>query len=130
MEHIPAMPSTRASGKHYEEEAAAYLEAHGFRIIERNFRCRIGEIDLIARDMSGSEPVLVFAEVKFRTSPECAGGPLMAVGIRKQRTISRTAQYYLIKNRLSETGTPCRFDVIAITPGKLTHVRDAFPCRA
>ena len=129
MESREQTENTRAAGKRYEDQAAEYLTEQGFLIRERNFRCRLGEIDLIAEDVSGEKPVLVFTEVKFRTSPDVAGGPLSAVGMRKQRTISRVAQFYLMRNGLPEIGTPCRFDVIAITPEGITHIRDAFPYR-
>lgn len=121
--------NTRAAGKQYEAQAADFLTDHGYRILEKNFRCRLGEIDLIVEDPAHEKPVLVFTEVKYRTSPDVAGGPLSAVGIRKQKTISRVAQFYLMRNGLPESGTPCRFDVIAITPEGITHIEDAFPYR-
>ena len=129
MESREQTVNTRAAGKRYEEQAAAYLTEQGYCIREKNFRCRLGEIDLIAEDQSREKSVLVFTEVKYRTSADSAGGPLAAVGIRKQKTISRVAQFYLMSNGLPEIGTPCRFDVIAITPEGITHIKDAFPYR-
>lgn len=129
MESREQTENTRAAGKRYEEQAAEYLAELGYRIREKNFRCRMGEIDLIAEDPGSGRPTIVFTEVKYRTSPDIAGGPLAAVGMRKQKTISRVAQFYLMRNGLPEIGTPCRFDVIAITPEGITHIRDAFPYR-
>ena len=111
----------RTVGTAYEDLAAAYLEEHGCRILLRNFRTRAGEIDIIARDGR----YLVFAEVKYRRGAG-SGDPAAAVDAKKQRTISRMAALYLIRSRLPED-TPCRFDVIAVTPEGIRHIKDAFP---
>lgn len=84
--------STRETGTRYEEKAALFLEQQGYRILEKNFRCRKGEIDLIAMD----QEYLCFVEVKFRESSDC-GGPFLAVDNRKQRRICQTALFYLMK---------------------------------
>ena len=110
----------RQTGADYEELACRYLRAQGYRIRQTNYRCRQGEIDIVAMD--GQE--LVFIEVKYRAS-ESGGGPLSAVTYRKQRTISRVALYYLFQHHLPDT-TPCRFDVIGITDEKVTLIKDAF----
>lgn len=107
-------------GKEYEDFAVKYLESRGFRILERNFRCRNGEVDIIARDGG----TLVFAEVKYR-STERMGNPLETVNREKQRRICRSARYYMMIKHLPED-TPCRFDVIGILGSELRHVRDAF----
>ena len=99
----------RMVGSRYEQEAAAFLSKQGLTIREQNFRCRAGEIDLIA----SQEGTLVFCEVKYRYDGS-AGDPAAAVDYRKQQTIFRVAQWYLQKQRLPED-TPCRFDVVAIT---------------
>lgn len=99
----------RKTGGRYEEVAVSYLEEHGMEILGRNYRCRMGEIDIVAREGR----TYVFCEVKFRTSCR-AGDPAEAVDFRKQATIFRVAAYYLKQHRLSEE-TPCRFDVVAIT---------------
>ena len=72
-------------------QAAAYLKKKGYRILEANFRCRFGEIDLIARDGA----YLVFIEVKYRSSLK-DGDSLEAVNRGKQRKIIRVAEYYLL----------------------------------
>ena len=99
----------RTVGSRYEQEAAAFLNQKGLDIVEKNYRCRVGEIDLIARDGE----TLVFCEVKYRYNGG-AGDPAAAVDYRKQQTIFRVAQWYLRQRHLPED-TPCRFDVVAIT---------------
>jgi len=113
----------RQLGKIQEERAAEYLTGLGYEILEKNFRCRLGEIDIIAKDQN----VIVFVEVKFRQS-FTSGDPLSSVDIKKQKIISRVALYYLLKSGLGEN-VPCRFDVIGITPEEITHVREAFEYR-
>jgi putative endonuclease len=97
----------RALGKTGEEAAVRYLQAHGYRILERNFRCRFGEIDLIARDAG----VLVFIEVKTRRS-HTFGPPAMAVTSAKQRHLIKAAQLFL--SRTGRQHEVCRFDVISV----------------
>ena len=114
----------RKTGAFYEEAAAGYLTRCGCRIVARNFRCRAGEIDVIAIDESDEIPVLVFAEVKYRGS-RTGGYPEEAVTPRKQQTIRKVALYYMAANKI-RSGTPCRFDVVAIEGGLLRHIRNAF----
>ena len=104
--------NNRAIGTDYETRACEFLETQGFSVLERNFRCRQGEIDIIARDGA----YLVFVEVS---------SPLSAVDFRKQKKISRVALYYLTKNGLPET-TPCRFDVVGISPKETVLIKNAF----
>ncbi len=113
----------RMVGSAHEACAAEYLTGCGYRILERNFRCRAGEIDLIARDGE----YLVFVEVKYRRDPS-AGDPLEAVDRKKQRKISRTAAYYCLRAGYGET-TPCRFDVVAFRGEEIQLVKNAFPYR-
>lgn len=118
------MRNQRTVGSRYEQEAAAFLSKKGLTIITQNYRCRAGEIDLIARDGQ----TLVFCEVKYRYNGG-SGDPAAAVDYRKQQTIFRVAQWYLQVSRLPED-TPCRFDVVAITGvGERLQIRwipDAF----
>lgn len=112
----------RQTGTYYEELAAEYLKGQGLSVIEKNFRCRQGEIDLIARDGE----YLVFVEVKYRQS-EREGSSLAAVHKRKQRVICRTAWYYLAFC-VGNMDIPCRFDVVGID-GKeeeISWVKNAF----
>lgn len=114
----------RQTGTAYEEQAAKWLEAHGYRILKRNYRCRQGEIDLIAED----GPCLVFIEVKYRRDSQ-TGHPAEAVDIRKQRRITRTALYYCCEQRIPET-RECRFDVVSILQDKIEHIINAFEMQA
>lgn len=110
----------RATGSRYEEQAAVFLQERGVRILERNFRCRQGEIDLIGREGN----TVVFFEVKYRKNAAC-GMPAEAVDGRKQMRICRTADFYRMKRRLCDS-VSMRFDVIAILNGEITWYRNAF----
>lgn len=110
----------RKTGTKYETFAAEYLEKQGYEILERNFRCRLGEIDLIARDGL----YLVFIEVKYRKNTSC-GSAATAVFSKKQQSISRVAAFYLLKKHLPES-TPCRFDVAAIDGEEIQIYKNAF----
>lgn len=112
--------NTRSIGTYYESVAVKYLEGLGYKILERNFRCKTGEIDIIAKDGK----YIVFTEVKYRKNT-LSGYAREAVGIKKQKTIYRCALYYLSKNGLSEYDC-CRFDVIAICKDSLHHIKNAF----
>jgi putative endonuclease len=74
--------NNRKTGGNYEQAAGFYLEQHGYQILQYNYRCRIGEIDIVAKEGEN----LVFCEVKYRTGPG-KGSPLEAVDARKQRKI-------------------------------------------
>lgn len=110
----------RAVGTAYEKRAGAYLEKQGYQIIEYNFRCRGGEIDIVARDGT----YLVFVEVKYRRN-EGAGNPLEAVNHKKQQIISKTASYYCLTHGYGEM-TPCRFDVAAVLGNEISLIKNAF----
>jgi putative endonuclease len=100
--------------------AAAFLRRRGYRIVERNFRCRAGEIDLIARDGD----TLVFVEVRARASARF-GAAIENVTVAKQRQVARVARWYLAQCR-EVAPPPCRFDVVGITGDEVEHIRDAF----
>lgn len=96
------------SGIKGEDLAVSLLRKKGYKIIERNFRIRGGEIDIIAQDGD----ILVFVEVKARSSEEF-GSPLEAITYRKMKSLIKTAQFYKIKNpNLPEA---MRIDAVAIT---------------
>jgi putative endonuclease len=95
------------TGKEGEKIAAAFLKKNGYKIIEKNFRCALGEIDIIAREKGE----LVFIEVKTRRSSEL-GYPEQAVGINKQKKMSQLALWYLQKK---DADTEARFDVVAVS---------------
>jgi putative endonuclease len=116
----------KRTGNQGEEIAANFLIARGFRVLERNFRCKGGEVDIIARDPGDKS--LVFIEVKARRSL-AYGVPQLAVTAFKQRQISKAALTWLSKNRLHDQNA--RFDVIAIllhTDGlhAIDHIKNAF----
>lgn len=94
-------------GKLGEQLAADYLEKAGYRILQRNYRCRFGEIDIIAKEGD----TIVFVEVKSRRSDNY-GAPQFAVGIEKQRRISKISLYYIQTNRLESFNA--RYDVVAV----------------
>ena len=110
----------RAVGTDYEKRVGVYLEEQGYQILEYNFWCRRGEIDIVAKDGK----YLVFVEVKYRRT-EGTGNPLEAVDRRKQRTISNVAMYYLASHSLGGE-TPCRFDVAAVLGEEIRLIKNAF----
>lgn len=114
----------RKVGSVYESLAAEHLIGKGYRILERNYRCRLGEVDLIAEKEIGGIFWLVFVEVKYRASLTY-GYPAEAVTASKQRTIHKVAGYYLMQHRYT-TQTPCRFDVISILGSEITHLEGVF----
>ena len=112
--------NNRRTGSHYESQVAAFLEGQGFQILEKNYRCRSGEIDLIARDGR----YLVFIEVKFRSSNH-AGYALEAINPRKAAQVRRVAEFYLYQKRYPEN-TPVRFDAAGIDGTNITYIKHAF----
>lgn len=114
--------NTRVRGMRAEGVAVRYLEKLGYRVIERNFLCKAGEIDLIARHDGN----LVFVEVRSRHG-EQAVDPIYSVDLRKQKKLIRTAEYYL-SSRFSQYPV-CRFDVVIVTlgnPPDVVVLQDAF----
>ena len=85
----------REVGTRQESRAAEYLESLGYHILVRNFRCRFGEIDLIAKQ----DDTYIFIEVKYRTG-RTAGDPTSAVDGKKQKKISKTADYYRMLHQI------------------------------
>lgn len=111
-------------GKWGEEEAARYLRRKGLKVLERNVRTPVGEIDIVARQGR----TLVFVEVKTRRGT-LFGVPQEAVGPVKQRQILRSAQWYLGGGK--GRGLQPRFDVVAVIAGRdgaaeIEHIPDAF----
>lgn len=110
----------RKRGSYYEAAAAAWLKKQGYEILESNFRCRAGEIDLIAKD----ENMLVFIEVKYRSTDK-KGSPAQAVDSHKRRRIIAAARWYMA-GRGMDTSVPVRFDVAAICGSTVTLYKNAF----
>lgn len=113
-----------ARGAQGERIAADYLQRFGYRIEKRNYRCRQGEIDIVAWDGA----VLVFVEVRTRSGEDLAA-LLASVGRRKQHRITRVAMAYVQEHEVRDT--ELRFDVVAVTcppdrPPEVAHVPAAF----
>lgn len=120
-------PSTRTCGDKFEQLAAEYLQQQnkGMCLIQRNFRCRMGEIDLIfiqkgakkdqivKKEHVVKEEQVVFVEVRFRNNTFYGGG-IQSVDFRKQRKLIKAAGLFL-KTRPLYSNLPCRFDVVGIT---------------
>ncbi|MDO7787213.1 YraN family protein [Desulforamulus aquiferis] len=108
-----------------EEEAVRYLQELGWKLVQRNYRCRIGEIDIIARDPRG---FLVFVEVRSR-SGKGYGSPEESVVSRKQHKLRLLANQYLQAHPRDSEG-PCRIDVLAVTfegdSKIINHIINAF----
>ncbi len=113
----------KSLGKAGEDLAECYLERQGYAIVERNYRCPLGEIDLVAL----SKRVVVFVEVKTRRV-DTSGTPLESVNAAKQRRLKRVALHYLSKHHLHDRDV--QFDVVGISlrsdPPAVRHVRHAF----
>lgn len=111
-------------GKKGEELAVSFLKKKGYQILEKNYRCRLGEIDIVAKD----KEKIVFVEVKTRSSLTF-GLPQEAVNHPKQLRLTRLALTYLSYHKLKDTS--CRFDVVCIsTEGKKPKIHlitNAFP---
>jgi putative endonuclease len=116
----------REVGKRGEDAAAQHLEKRGYKILERNFTCPLGEMDIIALDRK----TLCFIEVKT-LSGKAYGPPEIAVNVYKQRKLSQVALAYLNQKHLHDI--EARFDVIGVTlsPGgeRINLIKDAFELR-
>lgn len=112
--------NNRMVGADKEEIAAAFLVRNGVTVLERNFRCRTGEIDLVCRQGE----YLVFVEVKYRRDTQ-KGTPQEAVGMTKQKKICRVADYYRMIHHLGDA-TAVRYDVIAIQGEDVHWITNAF----
>jgi putative endonuclease len=110
-------------GRRGEDVAAAYLHRAGFRVLEQNYRCHLGEIDIVCQDSD----TLVFVEVKARTQADFAA-PWASIGPAKQRRLRRLAQQYMIRHGLESV--PVRFDVVSVVLGDgrpaIEHITGAF----
>lgn len=102
-------PERQAYGLHVEQEVARHLQSKGLTFVEANYRCKMGEIDLIMRD----NETLVFVEVRFRSDAN-AVNPLESITRSKQRKVIRTASYYLL-DRHNSHDLSCRFDAVGVT---------------
>jgi putative endonuclease len=107
------MPGQQANilGEKGEELAAAHLSEQGYRVLERNYSYLMGEIDIIAMDGD----ILVFVEVKTRSFAD-DGPPILAVNDRKQRLLQKTAERFIVQNKLRRPRI--RYDIVSIVMGR------------
>jgi putative endonuclease len=106
-------------GRDAEQVAAHFLERHGLTILARNWRCRFGEIDLVARDREA----VVFVEVRMRAS-SAFGGAVASIDAAKRRKLIAAANLYIGARRVD---APCRFDALLLdSRGDVEWLRDAF----
>ena len=119
------LDSRKEVGTEGEKLAAKFLKRKGYRIIQRNYKCKLGEIDIIAEH----DGTIIFVEVKTRQTQEF-GSPQSSVTATKRGQISKVALFYIRAKRLVDQS--CRFDVIGITfpPGsrkpEIEHIENAF----
>ena len=114
------MPAPRGAGGAAEAAAAKFLARQGLTLTCSNYRCRMGEIDLVLQD----GPTIVFVEVRLRTNP-AFGGAAESIGPRKRARIIAAARHYLA----GKPELPCRFDVVLLDrldPPRIEWIRDAF----
>ncbi|MBE5905752.1 MAG: YraN family protein [Lachnospiraceae bacterium] len=109
----------RQMGKQKEALAAKLLSLNGYEVIAFNYRCRVGEVDVIAKEGG----YLVFVEVKYRSSLRY-GEPQLAVDCRKQKKIKEVMRWYCYHEQVGEASI--RFDVVAILGDKFQIIKNAF----
>lgn len=112
-------------GVHFESMAREWLASRGLQLLQSNFRCKCGEIDLVMRDGQ----MLVFVEVRYRSS-RSHGGAVATVTPAKQRRLRNTAHYFLMTHPEYQQ-VPCRFDVMGIVGNaaqgpRIDWIRGAF----
>ncbi len=116
--------NTRNIGCKYEKAAVDFLEKNGYIILDKNYRCKFGEVDIIACEKKGNDIYLIFTEVKYRSSDRY-GTPFEAVDLRKQHKIIQTAKYY-IKDKDMSIYSGIRFDVVGILGNEVSIIKNAF----
>ncbi len=123
------MPNTKTIGNRAEDNALKYLQNQGLNLVERNYNCKCGEIDLIMTDNN----IIVFVEVRYRKSSYYGSGA-ETVDFRKQKKLLASATHFLQNKRMQDR--ICRFDVISVCQGQtvnniiedfqLNWIQDAF----
>lgn len=108
----------RQKGSFYEDIAALYLMQHGIQIIEKNYRIKHGEVDLIGEDTSH----IIFIEVKYRKNNEF-GNPWEAVSVSKRKTIGKVALHYVTTHKVKKQ---VRYDVVGICGDEIFWFKNAF----
>lgn len=116
------IPKIGTLGQIAETKAAKFLRKQGLKLIQKNFHCQYGEIDIVMYDGQ----TIVFVEVRFRHNNDY-GNALESITLTKQAKLVRTAQSYLMKNKLGDAA--CRFDVVGLSGNikrpKITWIADA-----
>ncbi len=111
--------NTRVIGSLQEELAISYLEENGFEILERNFKCKLGEIDVIAK----KDNIIRFIEIKYRTG-NIAGGAFYAINQRKLLKISKIAEFYIMIHNLNDS--MFSIDALIIENKNITYLENVF----
>lgn len=106
---LVSKPNSRQTGHAVEKKAAQFLKRQGLQFIQKNFTCKVGEIDLIMQD----DDCYVFVEVRLRTNPYYADG-VASITPKKQHKLYKASLYYLQKHQLMNNAN-CRFDVVSVT---------------
>lgn len=115
-------PSRNERGQQAEQLALTYLSQQGLQHVTSNYRCKVGEIDLVMRHPQHG---LIFVEVRYRAG-QSHGGALASIDRHKQQRLIRAASHYLQSH--GQNNTPCRFDVLAIeggTPARIEWISNA-----
>lgn len=110
----------REIGSIKEQQCVTFLEESGINVIDKNYRCKLGEVDLIGKEGN----TYIFFEVKYRSTADY-GYASEAVNITKMKKICRVCDYFRMCNNLNDY-TPFRFDVIAFDGDKIDWIRNAF----
>ncbi|SHI29885.1 YraN family protein [Parasporobacterium paucivorans] len=110
----------RQTGAQFEKITAEFLMEQGYTILEMNYRCRTGEIDIVAKE----DGYICFVEVKYRNGTDY-GFPAEAIGGRKRLTIFNTARHFLLTHGYQDE-TPARFDAVLILGKELELIRNAY----
>lgn len=128
VDHGRTKDTRKKKGATAEEYAASYLLDQGYEIIDRNWRCRSGELDIVAR----KDDVIVFIEVRSRSGSSRYGTPAESVNAHKINQVRKTAEVYLMYKQADFMTSMIRFDVIAVllladmTVANLEHITEAF----
>jgi putative endonuclease len=116
-----ALTARKILGNAGEAQAAKFLKKQGYKILERNFKCPFGEVDIIAK----KDDVVAFVEVKTRTTDRF-GQPMEAVQQDRRSRYVRSAKYYFADRDIEVI---VRFDIIEVTPQGINHIENAFTSR-
>ncbi|MHB1948622.1 MAG: YraN family protein [Gammaproteobacteria bacterium] len=112
---------TREIGQQAEQDACDFLEKNGLKLLARNYRCALGEVDLIMRD---EQNTVVFIEVRKRSHHQFASA-IESVTQSKQRKVIKTATHYLQKQNWFDK-VACRFDIVGMSKDEIEWIKDAF----